>query len=171
MIQTSYMYISIACLAALLTSSCNTSSKYQLIDERFDDTYLLSEGNIIVGSTIADSVFESEYIVGIRIPVRFLKCKYSHKSAGEFVSSEIRFTDEDQYFIVNRATQQVTLFSEKSAFEKTISSLGVVADGLSYEKVVEVRQTYESVYVRDTMSPVECYEYPKDTKEYQKSTY
>lgn len=161
-------------LSVILAVAClqGPPEGYWFSDTRSDDIYLLKDDHVIIGSTIVNRDIIKEFIVGLRIPVNFFVCKYSSPAAGDFVSSEIKLTEEDEYFILNYRTQDLYIFRDFYEFEKKLDSLDLNRNKLDYSRFKEIRMKYRDFdESKQSLLEIKCSEYPIGTREYERSEY
>ena len=154
-------------LIVFFATACGPSDGYKVIHHRFDDRHLLKDESVVIGSTIVDINVVGTYLVGLRLPIQFLTCKWNHSEIGEFLSSEIVYTNEDEeYFIVDRKSDSVYQFNRPENFKDRLVALGIAGrTKLDYSKFATTREKLATRSVEEA----DCSEYPEGTKSYEKS--
>lgn len=137
---------------------------YRLIYERSDDVHIIKNKKVIVRSTIVDFYGSTDFIFGLRLPVKFLACD-------NFSYTRIKVLNEKHFFILRKSDGQVFTFKDRLSFEGKASQLtGFNVDNINYSKLDSVWEKYERLYKGQSQN-FNCEYYPIKTFEYEKSSY
>ena len=136
---------------------------YQLIDNRLDDVHIIKDGEIVIGSTVVDVDVLSNYLVGLRMPIRYLACN-------DMTSSKIKIVNSREYFVVDTDKAEVQHFTSSDAFEKSLASLGLIGEySLNYSNFDRIWSKYSKRYSKDVEGDVGCVDFPVGSIEHEKT--
>ena len=131
---------------------------YRLIDVRPDNVHILKGDNIVVLPTIVDYHESSNFVAGMRFPVKFLQCENGSTAL-------IRIVNKRRFFLFNKKDGLLKSFDNNQAFEAELVELDDIDFSLfDYSKFNVIWEKYSKLYANSTVS--NCKPYPKGTKEY-----
>lgn len=125
---------------------------YKINDYRGDDVYISKNGKIVIESTIVDYQITSDHILGLRIPARYFFCNNNSQS-------EIRLSDEQEFFILTKDTDTLLEFSSEDDFNDAKTSKGIVSKNtLDLENFNKIHEKYFDFFTKNDDGSKVCLE-------------